>query len=546
MKLLACAAVLLLAADVFAAPLDVAGRWTGSFARTKPRESFPTTGTLAQRDATLTGWLVVDGVAGEVPVTGRAKRRGLVVDGELDGTTVRWIARRKPSGELRGKLRIKGPDGKAKGLLVLERDGPTNPTCGADYFRDTVMPEVIVPVCGQCHVPGGLAELTTFRVTPDDPVATAASAVTHVNAAAPLSSRLLRKPRAELPHGGGVQLEAGTPRDEVLRRWIELVADCTGGGEQTGASLYADYCAGCHGPDAGGMPGGPDERTRPEIRCASRVADAVTTGRGTDMPSIPELGATELTKIEQHLRTLCTQHGRSGAALFASNCVTCHGVDARGATSALGVEGQHIRCHRSIADAVRTGRTSTSGDMPAFDGLGDADVEAIGNYLAGLCPPGSAGGDELFASNCSHCHGDDAGGLPAPPGERRRPAVRCASAPWITDAVTLGRNDAMPSFPALVAEDLDALTTFLDDMCAQAGRTGHDLYDGNCASCHGAAAGGGRSALGVVGPDVRCSSDEKLAERIADGEDEMPAFPELTLDAATIGAYVRGSFCVED
>jgi mono/diheme cytochrome c family protein len=533
---------LLVAAPAWAAPLDVAGTWTGVLSRA--HETSAGTGALAQRDAQLTGWLGLDvpGVAGDVPVTGKAKRRGLVVAGELDGTRVRWVARwRAQNGELRGRLRVRGAGGRLRGMLALHRtDG--GPRCGNVYFRDFVMPEVLVPVCAQCHVPDGLAEITTFRVTVDDPLATAASAVAHVDASAPLSSRLLRKPRAELPHDGGVQLEAGSARDEVLRHWIELVAGCLeGGGEQTGAQLYADWCAGCHGADAGGLPGGDGERARPAIRCATRVVDAVTTGRGDAMPPIPELNSTDLAKIEQHLDGLCDEHGRSGAELFASNCVTCHGPDARGATNALGVAGKHIRCHRGIGETVRNGL----GDMPAFSGLGPAEVSALGGFLLELCPPGSAGGDELYASNCARCHGDAAGGLPAPPGERRRPAVRCATAPRIADALDVGRGDAMPAFPGVGAADLGALTGFLDATCTAAGLPISDVYDGNCASCHGETAAGSTSALEVEGPDIRCSGDVGFANLIADGEGEMPAFPELAPDAAAIAAYVRGSFCQE-
>jgi len=539
--------ILLVAGNAGGAPLDVAGSWTGTFARTKPRATAAVTATLAQRDAQLTGWIGLALTSGaiDVPVVGKAKRRGLVLKGAVDGTDVRWTARRRGA-ELRGKLRVRGPAGTQKGILVVEPEADGGPRCGTDYFRDTVMPEVLVPVCGQCHVPGGLAELTTLRVTPGDPTATAASAAAHVDGAAPPASRLLRKPRAELPHEGGVQLTAGSPRDDVLRRWIELVADCIGGGEQSGASLYADYCAGCHAADAGGMAGGPGERTRPNIRCATRVADAVTSGRGDAMPPVAELGEVEIGKIAEHLDGLCREHGRTGAALFAGNCVSCHGADARGTTSALGVAGRHVRCHRGIADAVATGRTSASGDMPAFPGLAAADVAAIGDYLRDLCPPGGAGGDELFASNCARCHGDDAGGLPPPPGERRRPAVRCASPSWIADALATGRAAAMPSFPGVVASDVAALVSFLDATCTQNGRSGFDLYDGNCATCHGADAGGGRNALGVIGPDVRCSVESEFLDRISDGEGDMPAFPELVPDAPAIAAFVAGGFCDED
>jgi len=104
----------------------------------------------------------------------------------------------------------------------------------------------------------------------------------------------------------------------------------------------------------------------------------------------------------------------------------------------------------------------------------------------------------------------------------------------------------MPSFPGLVAVDRSALAGFLDTACTEAGRPASELYDGNCATCHGADAGGGRSALGVDGPDIRCTESGDFAEKIMEGEDDMPAFPELVPDAAAIAAYVRASSCRDD
>jgi mono/diheme cytochrome c family protein len=70
-----------------------------------------------------------------------------------------------------------------------------------------------------------------------------------------------------------------------------------------------------------------------------------------------------------------------------------------------------------------------------------------------------------------------------------------------------------------------------------------DVYDGNCSTCHGADAGGAESALGVRGPDVACTEAGDFAEKISQGDNAMPAFPELVPESAVIAAHVRGAFC---
>src|SRR5262249_5224264 len=100
----------------------------------------------------------------------------------------------------------------------------------------------------------------------------------------------------------------------------------------TGPELLAGNCASCHQP--------------PSVRCATRVADAVRVGRATAMPAFPvaTMPASELQRLIDTLNGLCADAGRPVADLFAGNCQSCHGANAAGATSALGVSGVDIRC----------------------------------------------------------------------------------------------------------------------------------------------------------------------------------------------------------
>jgi mono/diheme cytochrome c family protein len=175
--------------------------------------------------------------------------------------------------------------------------------------------------------------------------------------------------------------------------------------------------------------------------------------------------------------------------------------------------------------------------MPAFPDLSDQDVSDIQGHLLTLCPTDEATGEALYASNCAGCHGADAGGAAGP-------SVRCATR--VSQAVRTGRGAVMPAFPMTTMPDVevDRVVAYLDAQCTAAGRPAADLYAGNCSTCHGATAGGGRSALGVRGPNIRCTGLGDYREKVREGDDEMPSFPALDdADVGAIRAWVFDGFC---
>jgi len=225
---------------------------------------------------------------------------------------------------------------------------------------------------------------------------------------------------------------------------------------------------------------------------------------------------------------------RTPAELYADNCASCHGADARGTAGR-----PDIHCNRSIHDPVRNGRVGDSEEMLPFPGLSDDDIADIQGHLLGLCPSETVTGEELFLGNCATCHGADGGGR----GER--PNVRCATR--VADAVRVGRAEVMQSFPPLHMPDteLGRLKNHLDTLCQAAGRTPADLYAGNCGTCHGPTGGGGTNALGVDGPSVRCTELGDYLEKVRQGSDEMPSFPALSdADVGALQAWAF-SYCVE-
>lgn len=156
-------------------------------------------------------------------------------------------------------------------------------------------------------------------------------------------------------------------------------------------------------------------------------------------------------------------------------------------------------------------------------------------------PPTPTTGPELYAATCAACHGTDAAGLDG------RPDVRCTVPSWLTDAVRQGRGSGdtgMPPFPTtqLSEDQLRLIIEYLQGLCSGSGA---DLYAGNCATCHGPTAGGGQSADGVNGPDIRCKDSGDFDEVLAQGEERMPAFPSLVGARATkLANFVHG-FCTE-
>ncbi len=585
---------------------DLGGSWQGLLSvRRGPRrtgETLTVTGTLTQSGPRVSGTISLDAMSGSFAVKGRARGNVVQLHGLLGDTRLRWRARFDGTRSAwRGPLVVRGTNLRTQGRLDLQRqsDGST-PICGNDYFAAEVMPNVLEPICAGCHVAGGAAATSAFRVTRGDAVATVRSAIRQVDTTTPAQSKLLLKPHGELGHGGGQQAAPGSAAELILVHWIDLVTapGCSSGGGGTG-DLYADNCASCHGADARGVQGRPDihcsrkihdvvrdgrrgatedmpafpnlsdpdiakiqdflnglcpatsvtgadlfagncaschgsdaggSTTAPGVRCATRTTEAVRDGRGAAMPAFAEFSDAEVVLLETYLGNLCTQNGRNGADLWAGNCAACHGGDGRGAVNYAGLHSPDVHCSRSISDPVKQGEDPK---MPAFPTLSDADIAKMQQFLGGLCPAGTASGLQLWEGNCATCHGADGGGASGP-------NVRCST--LTDDALQLGRGTAMPAFPGMVAADRTILASYMNGLCTAKGRSGADLWAGNCASCHGTDGRGAVNWAGLRSPDVHCSRN--ISEPVQQGEgNKMPAFPGLSDADITSMQQFLGGLC---
>ncbi len=217
---------------VTAARADLTASYDGTLALTKQADPGIVASGIMQAGAALTGTLAVNaempGVTGLYYVTGSLKKTKFKLGGSSDqGVVLAWKG--KTSGtSLTGKAKLKSASVHAKGTLTLTQrvsQPPVDPpvTCNNDFFTGQVMGSVLT-ICSACHVPGGAAEHTVFRVTMSDPIATQASVDLEIDKADPDHSRILEKPLEILPHAGGQRLVPGSPEEQILRQWVHLVA----------------------------------------------------------------------------------------------------------------------------------------------------------------------------------------------------------------------------------------------------------------------------------------------------------------------------------
>ncbi|HXJ37153.1 MAG TPA: c-type cytochrome [Candidatus Eisenbacteria bacterium] len=464
-----------------------------------------------------------DATSGDYSVSGRQRGRRMTLKGATAaGSRVKWTGVSKDAVITQGVLRIRGAAGRLKAVLVLAPRRAGSTMC-EDVFSTEVMARALVPVCSTCHVAGGAAQQTRLRVVADDPAATRTSLAALIDVVDPPGSVLLQKPTGGLGHGGGAQLQPGSPGMQALEHWVDLVAtgqcDATQQPVDPGdpkAALYLAQCSSCHGTDARGVGG------RPAVRCNRDVSDAVKSGRPgptpeTTMPAFLRLTDADIANIQSYLDGLCPAATATGADLYAGNCATCHGADAHGGTA------PDIHCARAARYVVYYGVVGVFGGMPALLSVTDAESARIQTYLDGLCPSGSATGATLYANNCAGCHGQNGQG-DAP---RGRPDIRCSVRSRVNSAITRGRGFTFPVMPSLPFTDpeVTSMFGFFSPNCTQ---TPADLFASNCSTCHGPNGGGGQNADQVQGPNIRCSSSADVYDAVVDGTGGMPALPDLT------------------
>jgi YVTN family beta-propeller protein len=194
---------------------------------------------LVESNAGMTGEValypfVVHGAGGIYDVTGTSRRGTTRLRGTSSaGGRLKLALRAREDGSASGRLVAKAKRRRFSGRVELTEAGASPPPLPcAQYLRDVVMPEVLLPICAQCHAVGGMASHTRFAITPTALGATALSLRRVVDPGSPATSLLLHKPGDAFQHGGGRQIASGGDEHAILGTWAYTEAGgwCEGGG----------------------------------------------------------------------------------------------------------------------------------------------------------------------------------------------------------------------------------------------------------------------------------------------------------------------------
>ncbi len=265
----------------------------------------------------------------------------------------------------------------------------------------------------------------------------------------------------------------------------------------TGPEIFEYYCSRCHGADAQG-----GEEFSSSIGGLSGIESIVQNGRGS-MPGFPTLSAADIDLIEDFLADQVPDLD-TGVAIYQYYCARCHGADAQGgdefSSPIAGLSG--------IEDIVQNGR----GDMPSFPTLSQGDIDMIEDFLADQIPDLNTG-VEIYRYYCGRCHGPDAEGGDVFPNS-------IAGFATVRRTVERGLRE-MPAFPVLSRDDINLIEEFLLEQDLPELTTGQEFYEYYCARCHGLDAQGTE-----WGDEIGGKEYGDLKEKMREGPDEMPAYPE--------------------
>jgi cytochrome c oxidase cbb3-type subunit 3 len=175
-----------------------------------------------------------------------------------------------------------------------------------------------------------------------------------------------------------------------------------------GERMFLNYCAQCHGSDAGGSKGYPNLRDNDWLYGGTpdEIKASITNGRNGIMPAFGSvLGEDGVKNVVAYVRSLSglahdNLRAQLGKLIFAQNCAACHGVDGKGntqlgapnLTDAIWLWGSS---EATITETVSKGR-GAPGDitrMPAHkDRLDEGKIHLLTAYVWGLSniKPGSA------------------------------------------------------------------------------------------------------------------------------------------------------------
>ena len=307
-------------------------------------------------------------------------------------------------------------------------------------------------------------------------------------------------------------------------------------GDQT-AALYAENCAGCHGPsiavEAGiqlheviaqgkheGMPAWSSDLTTDEIDALagfilSKSGNTLFVENCSDCHSAPDLVAgnplvlrdalgqgsnfqphsgldipqwSSILSAEERTDLLNFLAAPDGQRLFQINCASCHG-------QSVTFSGQESELRAIIQQG------GLHLEMPSWrERLSMAELDALAAYV--VDPAAYPAGDSLFNRYCFECHAQI---IPSAPDRQQASQIISSG----------GAHATMPVWGNILTDDqLDALVAYT--LAAAEGtplELGQELYVQNCASCHGDFGEGGPNPARTDDVIAPISSSEYLSTR---------------------------------
>lgn len=165
---------------------------------------------------------------------------------------------------------------------------------------------------------------------------------------------------------------------------------------EIGQRLFLNYCAQCHGSDAGGSRGYPNLRDSDWLYGGSpeMIKTTLLNGRNGAMPPMGAAvgGAEEVRDVAHYVlslsgRTHDSLRAQRGKPKFTANCVACHGADGKG-NQQIGAPNLtddiwlHGGTEAVIAETIVKGRMN---QMPAHkDFLDEGKIHLLTAYVLGL------------------------------------------------------------------------------------------------------------------------------------------------------------------
>ena len=367
-----------------------------------------------------------------------------------------------------------------------------------------------------------------------------------------------------------------------------------------GETLYRMYCSACHGADGVGaivrdaemakLVDRPRQLLTPSLRNVDTLGVAsdaymrqiIAEGRpGTSMPGWNHEGMSsdeidllvgfirrwEPREADRSMVSASRGNVRYGAALFRSNCASCHGSDGRGGGVGVSLSAASflaIASDEFLADTILRGRANTA--MPSWRQFDNREVSDLLAYLRSWQPlesdrdtvlamseparrtflpatgdatesnggpaaqpadgasgsnyaPSAEIGMRLYRSRCTVCHGENGQGTIGP-SLKNDSVLTAVSNGFLHDTIVRGRpGTAMPAWRQLSSEDVADLIALLRSWQIQPlkdlanvhvrgdWQNGEILYRGACASCHGP------DAEGAIGPQL---SNPVFLETVSD------------------------------